>query len=104
MLEIDNQLALLRNNPFPARFETRRSVIDIQYFLTAEQQKQQDNDNGLFVFAVNTDGFDLIIDTNSKSADIHQREFGDIDFIVDTLRASIEATLVDLKEQGYSYE
>jgi len=28
----------------------------------------------------------------------------DIDFIVDTLRASIEATLVDLKEQGYSYE
>jgi adenosylmethionine-8-amino-7-oxononanoate aminotransferase len=28
----------------------------------------------------------------------------DIDFIVDTLRASIEATLIDLKEQGYSYE
>jgi len=96
MLEIDNQLALLRNNPFPARFETRRSVIDIQYFLTAEQQKQQDNDNGLFVFAVNTDGFDLIIDTNSKSADIHQREFGDIDFIGITLNNLLKASVVPL--------
>tara|TARA_R110001599_G_scaffold147641_1_gene331156 strand:- start:66 stop:272 length:207 start_codon:yes stop_codon:yes gene_type:complete len=28
----------------------------------------------------------------------------DIDFIVDTLRISIEATLIDLKEQGYVYE
>ena len=27
----------------------------------------------------------------------------DIDFIVDTLRASIEATLLDLVEQGYTY-
>jgi len=28
----------------------------------------------------------------------------DIDFIVDTLRASIDETLIDLKTQGYSYE
>ena len=28
----------------------------------------------------------------------------DIDFIVDTLRVSIEATLIDLTEQGYRYE
>ena len=68
-MDIYEKLLLLKYKSCPVRFESKEGVfvVEIQYYPTAKMQSQQDIDNGYFVFAVNTDGFDMIIDMKSKS-------------------------------------
>ncbi|MCH1926113.1 hypothetical protein L9G74_13785 [Shewanella sp. C32] len=58
-----------------------RLVAEIQYLLTLSDAKKADIDAGMFAFAVNTDGDELLVDLSDETLAIYQREFDEIDTI-----------------------
>ena len=58
-----------------------RLVAEIQYLLTLSDAKKTDIDGGMFAFAVNTDGDELLVDLSDDTLAIYQREFDEIDTI-----------------------
>lgn len=67
----------------PVRFEfsDKRFVVEVQYFSLSKSVKEVDLEDGRFVFAVNTDGRDMLIDINDLGLSILQREGEVIDHI-----------------------
>ncbi|WP_020413263.1 hypothetical protein [Microbulbifer variabilis] len=86
-MNIYEKLDELRKSHCPVRyeFEDRPLVLEIQYYLNSADQSPGDAESGFFVFAVNTDGFDMVLDIESGSEEIFQREFDDVDSIGLTL-------------------
>jgi hypothetical protein len=77
----------------PLRFILRRRPfnIEIQYFLDITNAENSDVASGLFKFAVTTDGFDLLVNTNSQDLEVLQDEFGFIDSLGISFMELVEA-------------
>ena len=93
-MKIKEKLADLKKHKFPLRFEDPEGklIIEIQY-LTEENVELND---GLQHFAVTTDGWDLLINTNLEPGLILQKEIDDIDSLGVTLADLLNAKKVSL--------
>jgi hypothetical protein len=74
----------------PASFLSQEGVflLSIQYLIEDCWDKSFDQNKKLLKFGVNTDGWDLLVNTDDEQLDILQDEMGDID--------SIDITIFDL--------
>lgn len=86
----------LKKYSYSLRFETSNGklIVEIQYFIDLEYGKKFDNK--FIHFAVTTDGWDLLIDTNLGSESIMQKENDDIDYLGITLTDLLKAKTVPL--------
>lgn len=92
---IENLLELKKHS-YPLRFETSNGklIVEIQYFVDLEHG--QKIDNKFIHFAVTTDGWDLLIDSDIGSDSIMQKENDDIDYLGITLTDLLKAKTVPL--------
>jgi len=97
-LQFPNELSKLLENATPSRYEitNRQYLLEIQYFLGNEETETKDIKNNLFPFAINTDGFELLIDFGDKKMPILQREYSELDSIDVTLNELIDANVIPL--------
>jgi len=79
---------LARIAPVRFTFRDKPFVVEIQYFRAITDLVEQDVREDRFAFAVNTDGYDVLVDLTKKSLPILQREHGTAD--------SIGVTLIEL--------
>ena len=80
--EVPSRVLKLFEIETPVRFECsdKPFVVEVQYFTLSKGIKGGDSDDR-FVFAVNTDGRDMLIDINDFGLSILQREHEAIDHI-----------------------
>jgi len=76
---------LLSGVPLRIVLPGRQWVVEIQYFRRATQLVAEDVARQRFAFAVNSDGFDMLVDLNEPDLPVLQREFGDVDHLDFTL-------------------
>jgi hypothetical protein len=95
--ELPNEISKLLNDdifkkkvPIRFRLKNHSFLFEIQYLLDISDVKNFDIDERRLKFAVTPDGFQLLIDLNSKRLDVLQDEFGDID--------SLGISIIDLIE------
>lgn len=74
--------------PIRTTFPNKPFVVEIQYFRPINELNQQDVKRSRFAFAVNSDGFDMLVDLTEDDLPILQREYEAVD--------RIGLTLVDL--------
>lgn len=92
------KLSALTKISCPVRFEpeNKNFIIEIQYFVIPEQKIKSENGNSFLVFAVTTDGWELLFDTDFNSDNILQKEMNDIDFLDITIDELLESNQVQL--------
>lgn len=73
--------SLYESMPLGFRFSHVGFILELQYLLDMSDTKNYDIENKRFSFAVNTDGYELLIDLNNDHIEIYQCEYGDIDSI-----------------------
>jgi hypothetical protein len=95
-LSLIEKLIELQNHSYPLRFETAEGnlIIEIQYLV--EQELDRSIANDFIHFAVTTDGWDLLINCDSDSDSIMQREIDDVDLLGITLTDLLNAKKVSL--------
>lgn len=95
MLKIRDKLIEIQKIPCPVRFEFsgREFFVEIQYFVT-QQQFVSKLEDVYSVFAVTTDGWDLLIESNFCSESVMQREKNNIDSIGITISELLQAKQV----------
>ncbi|MVF13602.1 hypothetical protein FT643_15780 [Ketobacter sp. MCCC 1A13808] len=88
MLEFLNRFG--SKGELPATFSSGENefLLSIQYLFTDCWSNRFDPTNNLLRFAVNTDGWDLLVNVQDKELVILQDEMGDVD--------SIDITIFDL--------
>jgi hypothetical protein len=97
-LNFTNKLIELQKVPCPVRFilAEKPFIVEIQYFVIPALRCQTAVETAFLVFAVNTDGFNLLVDADSSSDLVLQDEFGNIDSLDVTLGDLLNATRVSL--------
>jgi hypothetical protein len=91
LLNIFTNNSLMNSLPAGFRFRHVGFPLEIQYLLDISDPKHYDVDHRRLSFAVNTDGFELLVDLNTKDLEILQNEYGDIDNIGITLNDLLNA-------------
>ncbi|VUD69394.1 hypothetical protein TDB9533_04761 [Thalassocella blandensis] len=81
--------------PGTFKFKTVGFVLEIRELLDIKNVENYDVENGRLSFAVNSDGFKLLVDLNSKNMEILQDEFDDIDSIGVTIQDLLDAEKVN---------
>ncbi|WP_133166230.1 hypothetical protein [Marinobacter fuscus] len=94
-MSLIEKLIELKNHSYPLRFETAEGslIIEIQYLVEQDTEFAHD----FIHFAVTTDGWDLLISSDSDSDSIMQRENDDVDLLGITLSDLLNAKRVSLQ-------
>ena len=97
-MNIQEKLDELKKTSCPIRFENlpRNGVVEIQYFTKGNESSCVYGGTEYLMFAVTTDGWDLLIESNSNEGVVFQREMDDIDSIGITINQLLEAHNVAL--------
>ena len=97
-MTIREKLLALNKISCPVRFEPENKIfiLEIQFFVTPERLIKSEDGNSFLVFAVTTDGWELLIDPKFNSDAILQKEINDIDFLDITIGELFECNQVPL--------
>lgn len=84
--------SITKQIPAVFKFKNVGFVLEVRELLDVQDRDNYDVENNRLNFAINSDGFKLLIDLNTENLDILQDEFGDIDFIGIRVKDLLEAT------------
>ncbi len=76
LIELIGNTKLINLAPIQFRFEDKPFIFEIQYFCILSEESNYDLDSKYYRFAVNSDGFDLLVDLKNRDLPIIQDEFG----------------------------
>jgi len=91
ILELCGDDAIQNSLPLEFRFSHVPFVLEIQYMLDLDDPQHYDVENKRLSFAVNGDGFTLLVDLGTEDLRIMQDEFGDVDYLGLTIRDLLDA-------------
>ena len=83
--------SLSESLPAGFRFKHVRFVLEIQYLLDLQDPKNYSVEHKRLSFAINTDGFELLVDLGNEDLQILQNEYGDIDRLGLTIKDLLSA-------------
>ena len=83
--------------PVELQFDDEGPILEIQFLLRMGDSENYDKEKNRFTFAVNSDGNELLVDLNTKSLEILQRECGEVECIELTLKDLLEAEKFSLR-------
>ncbi|WP_156804623.1 hypothetical protein [Gallaecimonas xiamenensis] len=97
-MNIKEKLEELKNIPCPVQFKglPENGTLEIQCFTKDNELSCSHGGTKYLIFAVTTDGWDLLIESDSSEGVIFQREMDDIDTIGITIKQLLEAHNVTL--------
>ena len=84
--------------PVGFRFNHEQFILEIQYELDFNDQKNYVSNNQYLKFAVNSDGYELLVDLQSVELDILQKENEDVDYLELTVGDLLEAKRYSLNK------
>ena len=97
-MKIPNELSRLVHDkeinaslPLQFQFTKKAFIVDIMLFLDLDDPGNFDADRNLLRFALNGEGFFLLVDLASEDLKVMLEEFGDIDYIGVTVNELLEA-------------
>lgn len=94
---------LLASAPHWFALPGKRFIIEVQYYVDAEKQSSEDVSQQRFVFAITTEGSEMLVDLHDPDLNVFQRELGEVDLlgfnITDFLAAAAKRMVVSAASQ-----
>ncbi|MCB1053838.1 MAG: hypothetical protein H6510_17015 [Acidobacteria bacterium] len=95
---------LIESHAVGFKFRDIQFVVEVQYFSDMGNLESYEVEKNYFIFAIDTDGFELIVDVTSPDLEILQREYGKVDAIGVKLGQILTAEKYELKRSEIDYK